>query len=263
MKTPMQSFLEDPARLDHELMGLRLHKVLEDLGWSGTLPTVEEGADPTAGVRQLLGDHLPAILAGGLASLPRSSLEQLLEQPQLLLQLQELLLCAGSPYWEQLSGSLPELSPLALPSPGPQPRKRSGWRAAVVLAAALLAVGGGVAGLLEWDRRHRSEVAALARQLAAVKQQRDEAVQKLPAQPQPPDDGPRLALLCRTLATLSDLPPQESMTGLPADETSLGPSGPPGPPDEVMGLAPDEPDLGADSPRQRAPELAAGGGAPR
>src|SRR5262249_50268549 len=154
----------------------------------------------------------------GLGALPRSRLEELLQQPALLLQLQELLLCEGGTYWERLSGSLPELATLALPqgpdphrfsangpalsplsSPRARPRKRRAWRVAAVLAAALLVLWTGVAAVIELQRS-RAEIATLTADLTMTKQE-------LAALPKLPDDGPRLAMVCRTLAALSDLPP--------------------------------------------------------
>jgi len=259
MKPSLQAFLDEPVCLERELMGLRLHQLLADLGWSGVLSPVADAGDPTANVRQLLGGHLAGVLNRGLGSLPRSLLEQLLQQPLLLLQLQELLLCEGGPYWEQLSASLPELAALPFPqhlepllSPGTRSKRRPALRAAL-LAGAVLVLGTGVVGLLELQRRHQIQIADLAGQLARVQQQRDEALQKLAALPLPPDEGPHLALLCRSVAALSDLPPEEQLDSLPADETPHGSVAvASGPPVEVLGLAPDEPQLGADSPRLRA-----------
>jgi hypothetical protein len=103
------------------------------------------------------------------------------------------------------------------------------------VAAALLVLGTGIAGLVEVERRHNIQVADLAGQLAQVERERDEALGKLNAAPPSRDDQPRLALagglppdespnsLPAEETALAGLPPDESPASLPAEETMFGP----------------------------------------
>ncbi len=268
MKPERQRFLDDPVQLDRELMGLRLHDVLAGLGWSDELPAVEDGQDPTTAVRALLGERLPAVLDLGLAVLPRTLLVRLLAEPGLLLQLQEVILCEGGPYWERLSAAIPEVAELKFPSPWqpsqfsanhqapatqphPVPRRarpRFGWRRLAALGAVLLflATMGGL--LIEMRLHHSREVLALRGELAQARQERDEARQKGTQV----DAAGRLVLVCRSLAALSDLPPEELLVSLPPDEAADSSPVAAAPPVEMVGLAVDEPQLGSGDPRRRA-----------
>jgi hypothetical protein len=51
-------------------------------------------------LNQVLGPALPDLLSSGMAALPPGSLRQLLTQPRLLLELQELVFTRGGAYWE-------------------------------------------------------------------------------------------------------------------------------------------------------------------
>ena len=59
---------------------------------------------PAGSVRHLLGNDLDQVLERGLNTLPPHVLRQLLRQPYMLLELQELVLSAGSSYWDRLAG---------------------------------------------------------------------------------------------------------------------------------------------------------------
>src|SRR6266446_5656044 len=60
---------------------------------------------PGATAQQVLGDRRAEVLARGLGAMPPHLLRQFLTQPALLLDLQELVLASGSPYWDRLLGS--------------------------------------------------------------------------------------------------------------------------------------------------------------
>jgi hypothetical protein len=70
-------------------------------------------AGPAGSVRDLMGEDLPAVVARGLGVLPAERLRTLLMRPALLLELQELVLSAGSPYWDRLAGESAELTRMA------------------------------------------------------------------------------------------------------------------------------------------------------
>jgi hypothetical protein len=93
---------DEPGRLadwlERHLTGLDLGALVSEL-------SVVHGQPPrlVASVRQVLGDALDQVLERGLHALPPHALRQLLRQPHLLLELQELVLSAGSPYWDRLA----------------------------------------------------------------------------------------------------------------------------------------------------------------
>jgi hypothetical protein len=95
---------DDPAQLaswlERQLAGLDLGRLVEELSIIHASP-----AAPPASLRQLLGDHVAAVTQQGLAGLPFATLRQLLRQPALLLELQEIVLSAGSPYWDRLAAA--------------------------------------------------------------------------------------------------------------------------------------------------------------
>jgi hypothetical protein len=143
-----------PGWLERQLVSLELGALVAEL-------TAVHGAAEGPELTGVLGDRREAVLARGLAALPASALRQLLRQPRLLLDLQELVLTEGGPYWQHLPKADPLLATLALrderllvseitPAPSlritsatPKPRA-SWWRSAAVglasAAAALLAV---------------------------------------------------------------------------------------------------------------------------
>jgi hypothetical protein len=88
---------ELPGWLERHLVGLDLAALVAELEAVHGLPT---GPVPT--VRDVLGDRLDTVLAGGLERLPHEVLGRLLRQPRLLLELQEQVLVAGGDYWDRV-----------------------------------------------------------------------------------------------------------------------------------------------------------------
>jgi hypothetical protein len=88
---------ELPGWLERHLVGLDLAALVAELEAVHGLPT---GPVPT--VRDVLGDRLDTVLAGGLARLPHEVLGRLLRQPRLLLELQEQVLVSGGDFWDRV-----------------------------------------------------------------------------------------------------------------------------------------------------------------
>jgi hypothetical protein len=96
-----------PVWLESQLLGLDLASLTAELAAvHGTPP------DDDPRIRAVLGARLETILAGGLQGLPPAELRQLLLRPQLLLQLQELVLTEGGPYWDRVRHPAPALADL-------------------------------------------------------------------------------------------------------------------------------------------------------
>jgi hypothetical protein len=127
------------------------------------LAAVHGAAPPERSVRDEFDELLPTILTGGLVALPgptrQAAARHLLQQPYHLLELQELVLTEGGPYWdaiprptellvsvarvkarlaEQLLGPPAEPSHPTAPTPGP--RKVPRYRSALVAVAATAAL---------------------------------------------------------------------------------------------------------------------------
>jgi hypothetical protein len=98
---------ELPTWLDRHLVGLDLAALVAEL-------TAVHGRGQAPTLDEVLGSQRPAVLADGLAALPRPALRQLLRHPALLVELQDLVLAEGGPYWEQLTGGSAALASLAL-----------------------------------------------------------------------------------------------------------------------------------------------------
>jgi hypothetical protein len=138
-----------PAWLERHLVGL-------DLGALAAELTAVHGAAAGPPLAEILGGQRKAVLEGGLAALSPPALAQLLRHPRRLLELQELVLTEGGPYWQRYADADAALAALALRGeqrlaaglPGPRPavvRPRFGWFRAVAVglsaaAATLLAV---------------------------------------------------------------------------------------------------------------------------
>lgn len=88
-----------PAWLERQLVGLHLAEVVAELA------AVQQAAPGGPSVQGLLGNRLPGVLAAGLGTLPASVLRQFLCHPTLLLELQELILVGGGPYWDRLAAA--------------------------------------------------------------------------------------------------------------------------------------------------------------
>ncbi len=254
-------FLDEPRLLERELMGLRLHELIAELEQQGNeLPQLPQGTSAGTTLGDLLGDNETHVLERGLASLPESRVQTLLDQPALLLELQELLLGRGGAYWDQVTESLPELGrvrlseaqwqerlagtfvrrprsqskargdqpPSQAPAPAPAPApafwasRRGGLTAALITVALL-----GMAA--PWYR-------AETRLAAARREHADEAVALRNsfdievAAVRQEQAGERVAAYCRVLHRLSSLPATEELVSLPRDDS----------PDQGDSLPPDE-----------------------
>jgi hypothetical protein len=92
---------EDPSRLpswlESQLTGLDLGQLVAEL-------SAIHSREAPNGLRlqNILGDRQERVLQNGLGELPQESLRQLLLHPRLLLELQELVLIGGGPYWQRV-----------------------------------------------------------------------------------------------------------------------------------------------------------------
>jgi hypothetical protein len=164
MKTNLLT-LEIPEDLDRVPEWLEDHLLGRDLRQVATELRVLGGAseDPAVSLSDVLGDKTQEVLQVGLRSLSRAQLRQLLNQPQLLMELQNLVLDEGGEYWmtvphsddsaentkktwSKLKGALAEDAPKSeIVRPTPTNRKPwlwagAGWLAATAAAVALLFV---------------------------------------------------------------------------------------------------------------------------
>ena len=87
---------ELPGWLERQLTGLDLAALVAELE-----AVHGPGAVPTPTLPDLLGERRDAVLSGGLGVLPTDSLRPLLRHPELLLELQELVLHVGTNEWVQ------------------------------------------------------------------------------------------------------------------------------------------------------------------
>ena len=89
-----------PTWLEGQLMGLDLHQLVTEL-------SVFHGPaeEPALSLYDVLGGQQLAVLQTGLRALSRLQLRQLLRQPQLLLDMQRLVLDEGGDYWVTLPAS--------------------------------------------------------------------------------------------------------------------------------------------------------------
>ena len=141
---------ELPGWLERQLVGLDLRRLVAELSAVHRPSSREQ-----AGVAEVLKGQLERVYSKGLESVPRAQLRYLLTHPALLLQLQELVLENGGPYWDALSaenaaistrierGRQRLVSKLQLgPAPADQalrqPWYRPAWFATLAVAAALL-----------------------------------------------------------------------------------------------------------------------------
>lgn len=97
-----------PAWLEQHLVGPQLGALVAELA-----AVHAPAPGPAPSLHDVLGPHEAAVLRDGLAVLPPAALRQLLVRPRLLLDLQELVLTAGGPYWEGVGGASPELDAAA------------------------------------------------------------------------------------------------------------------------------------------------------
>jgi hypothetical protein len=135
-----------PGWLERQLVGPDLDRLVAEL-------TVVHGRPPSrASLAAVLAGHRERVLAAGLGELPRPALCQLLRQPDLLPELQHMVLSEGGPYWDGIrddpaeSGAAERVTKrvmraVAAESRPPRvPGRRSAWvgYAATALATAAL-----------------------------------------------------------------------------------------------------------------------------
>ena len=89
------------------------------------------GGEPPGALHVAIGEHLNAVLSGGLSILPPVTIRELLHRPGLLLQLREEVLLRGGSHWDRVAEQVPEVreeveagtgraySPIAGPNPHP------------------------------------------------------------------------------------------------------------------------------------------------
>jgi hypothetical protein len=99
---------EWPAWLESHLLGLDLGDLVAELA-------AVHGSPPAGSpkLHDLLGNRLNAVLSEGLRALAPADFRQLLLRPHLLLELQELVLARGGPYWDRVTQPDPALAELA------------------------------------------------------------------------------------------------------------------------------------------------------
>lgn len=85
-----------PRWLDEQLVGDRLGDVVDEFNALGTSQVTGSS------LNEMLGSHREDLLARGTAAIPEPVRRQLLGAPAHLLELQEMVLLEGGPYWEAL-----------------------------------------------------------------------------------------------------------------------------------------------------------------
>lgn len=124
------------------------------------LEVIHQTTKATVSLDEILANKRQEVLANGLSTLPDSSIVQLLKNPQLLYDLQQLVLCYGSEYWDHKLAKTPpglaDWAPIAAslsaaadtshpatrsaPHQSPKTKSRRTWTYAVIgsIAAMLL-----------------------------------------------------------------------------------------------------------------------------
>jgi hypothetical protein len=113
-----QTFLEDPARLEPYLMGFELAELVTALSPRLAARDADLDADGEGPVhlREVLGEHLAGVLERGFRGVPADVVRRLLDRPELLLALQEVVFCEGGPHWEEVSRTVPHVGERRPPS---------------------------------------------------------------------------------------------------------------------------------------------------
>jgi hypothetical protein len=134
-----------PAWLESQLMAPHLVQLVTELNVLRGAP-----AESRWSLGEVLGAQRAKVLQGGLGTLPHVRLRELVRQPDLLLELQRLILDEGGDYWmtlpaqeeiERTTWKQVRAAMQDLPTVAPPARSRSAWRFALtslVTAAALL-----------------------------------------------------------------------------------------------------------------------------
>ena len=193
MKIHVMQIPDDPAALAGWLADQLVSPHLGEL--VAELRAVHGKTPAGPDLNRLLGANKQRVLQTGLEGLPPATLSHLLTHPDLLLELQELVLTEGSGYWADsaiLGGGWEEpvrngrqrlddflmisAPPVSMPGPlrvadVPPPRARNTWRPAAILsmatAAALLVVA------YSFDRSRNSAEVSLAQLKDHVAEQED------------------------------------------------------------------------------------------
>ena len=89
--------------LAQQLVGLELAELICELRAVHGIPTIIAKSEASAQLRAMLGDYRQELLDVGLTVLPAKTVGELLAHPELLGELQELVLTEGGSYWQKLS----------------------------------------------------------------------------------------------------------------------------------------------------------------
>lgn len=92
-----------PSWLERQLVGPHLAALIAEL------EAVHGRPKSPLGVDEVIGGQLPDVLDRGLRTLPRETIQRLLTQPRLLVELQARVLVEGSSYWDTVAADSPEL----------------------------------------------------------------------------------------------------------------------------------------------------------
>src|SRR4051794_29689530 len=108
MNLSIATIPDDPADLagwlERRLVGLDLGALVTELS------AIHRPAPPARStLREVLDGRLDQVRASGLGCLTRDQLRLLLTRPGLLLELQEEVLSAGAPYWDQIARTQPAM----------------------------------------------------------------------------------------------------------------------------------------------------------
>jgi hypothetical protein len=93
-----------PGWLELKLVGFDAVQITSELSvFSGA------GEEPPGALHAAIGEHLNAVLSGGLSVLPPVTIRELLHRPGLLLQLREEVLLRGGSHWDRVAEQVPEV----------------------------------------------------------------------------------------------------------------------------------------------------------
>lgn len=112
MKTRVLNIADEqplPAFIDEAVVGVHLRQIIAEL----LAVHGENQTDSPAKLSDIIGGRKEAVLAQGTSAIPREAFAQLITNPYLLIQLQELVLVEGGEYWrrlEQTSSAEPAIS---------------------------------------------------------------------------------------------------------------------------------------------------------
>ncbi len=202
-----------PEWLEEHLMGIDLRQLVAELGVLGG-PAVS----PPAALEEVLGDKAPEVSQLGLRSLERGQLRRLMRQPELLLDLQRMVLDEGGEYWttvpqspqvrqgrqrtwQNLQASLAD-EPARTETSRPALRRPWLWAGAGWLAAAAAVL---LAVFVQYGRQGQLDI-ALRKQFASVEELRRELLAQRRLAAADPGDLPEPGILAVFQADPDDTP---------------------------------------------------------